>query len=333
MTLKDIAKETGVSISTVSRVINGNFTGAASKEVQDKIWAAARKGGYIPNTSAQTLRQGKQQKALHQSIACIYARSTDVQNDAFFSSLTRSIEQETLKNGYVVKYAFYTFDMDNPATQNQILDNTVDGAVILGRCGGRTLKYLKDHFHKIIYTGLNTIETDYDQVICDGYAIARDAVTYLLKQGHRRIGYIGDVRKEVRYNAYCHVLKEYQLPFDRNITAHVTLSSEGGYQGANRILNRCSDIDAIFCTNDITAIGAIKAIQEHGYQIPGQIAVISMDDIEIAQFVSPMLTTMHIPIDEMGKMAAKILIDRIEGGHTLPLKLSLPYYLVKRESA
>lgn len=72
--------------------------------------------------------------------------------------------------------------------------------------------------------------------------------------------------------------------------------------------------------NDITAIGAIRAIHECGYRIPDDISVISMDDIEIAQYVSPMLTTMHIPIEEMGKMTAKILIDRIRNGHTLPLK-------------
>ena len=84
--------------------------------------------------------------------------------------------------------------------------------------------------------------------------------------------------------------------------------------------------------NDITAIGAIRAITEAGYQIPSDIAVISMDDIDIAQYVSPMLTTMHIPIEEMGKMTAKILIDRINNGHTLPLKMSLPYYMARRES-
>ena len=84
--------------------------------------------------------------------------------------------------------------------------------------------------------------------------------------------------------------------------------------------------------NDITAIGAIRAITEAGYQIPSDIVVISMDDIDIAQYVSPMLTTMHIPIEEMGKMTAKILIDRINNGHTLPLKMSLPYYMARRES-
>ena len=84
--------------------------------------------------------------------------------------------------------------------------------------------------------------------------------------------------------------------------------------------------------NDITAIGAIRAIKECGYHIPNDIAVISMDDIDIAQYISPMLTTMHIPIEEMGRMTAKFLIDRINNGHTLPMKLSLPYYLAKRES-
>ena len=108
-TLDEIAKEAGVSISTVSRIINGNSPNAASKEMQDKIWRIARAGGYVPNTSAQALRQKSETSARHQSIACIYARSQDAQNDAFFSALTRSIEQEALKEGYIVKYSFFHF--------------------------------------------------------------------------------------------------------------------------------------------------------------------------------------------------------------------------------
>ena len=115
MTLKDIAKEAGVSISTVSRIINGNSSNAASKEMQDKIWSIARAGGYVPNTSAQALKQKSRENLPHHSIACVYARAQDAQNDAFFSTLTRSIEQEALKQGYIVKYSFSTFDIHNPA--------------------------------------------------------------------------------------------------------------------------------------------------------------------------------------------------------------------------
>ena len=332
MTLKEIAKEAGVSISTVSRIINGNSPNAASKEMQDKIWCIARAGGYVPNTSAQALRQKTETSSHHQSIACIYARSQDAQNDAFFSTLTRSIEQEALKEGYIVKYSFSAYDIHTPATYNQIMNNEVDGAAILGRCDKETLKFMKNHFRKIIYTGLNPLDADYDQVICDGNAVASDALKHLISLGHKKIGYIGETKNEIRYIAYRNTLKDHRIAFDKNLIANVPVSSEGGYQGAQRILKRASDITAFFCMNDITAIGAIRAIKESGHRIPSDIAVISMDDIDIAQYVSPMLTTMHIPIEEMGKMTAKTLIDRINNGHTLPLKVSLPYYMAKRES-
>ena len=191
---------------------------------------------------------------------------------------------------------------------------------------------MKNHFRKVIYTGLNPLDADYDQVICDGNAIASDAVSHLITLGHTRIGYIGETKNEIRYDAYCDTLKKHHLSYDKNVVTNVPISSEGGYQGAKRILERSSDVTAFFCMNDITAIGAIRAITEAGYQIPSDIVVISMDDIDIAQYVSPMLTTMHIPIEEMGKMTAKILIDRINNGHTLPLKMSLPYYMARRES-
>ena len=332
MTLKDIASKAGVSVSTVSRVINGKSTNAASKEVQDKIWEIARAGSYVPNTSAQTLKTGGTLKPLNKSIACIYARSSDAKNDAFFSSLTRSMEQEALKEGYVVKYSFSAFDIHNPATRNQLLSTEVDGVAVLGRCDAKTLQFLKEHFKKVVYSGLNALDAEYDQVVCDGNAVATDAVEFLIKQGHTRIGYIGETTKETRYTAYCNVLKKHHIPFDKSIVANVAISSEGGYQGAKRILERNQDVTAFFCMNDVTAIGAIKSIQDCGFKVPDHISVISMDDIEIAQYVSPMLTTMHIPIEEMGKMTAKILIDRINKGHNLPLKVSLPYYLAKRES-
>ena len=332
MTLKDIAKEAGVSISTVSRVINGKSTNAASKETQDHIWEIVRKSSYVPNPSAQALKQGNDSKKPSKSIACIYARTDDAKNDDFFSSLTRSIEKEALKEGYVVKYSFSAFDINNPATHYQILNSEVDGVAVLGRCNNETLLFLKKHFKKVVYTGLNTLDAQFDQVICDGYAIASDVMDYLISKGHTQIGYIGEVSREIRYSAYKDFLKKHKIQYDNNNIANVPISSEGGYQGAQRIMQRNSNITALFCMNDITAIGAIKAIQDHGYRIPDDIAVISMDDIEIAQYISPMLTTMHIPIEEMGKMTAKILIDRINNGHTLPLKISLPYYLVKRES-
>ena len=153
----------------------------------------------------------------------------------------------------------------------------------------------------------------YDQVVCDGREITYSAISYLHELGHTKIGYIGEQNNEIRYTAFKEALKSLNLPFLQKNTANVKLSHEGGYQGAYHLMEAKSDITAIFCANDNTAIGAIKAIREKGYRIPEDISIIGVDDIETAQYLSPMLTTVHIPTEEMGQLAAKILIDRING--------------------
>lgn len=334
MTLKEIAREAGVSISTVSRVINKNTTNAASKEVQDRIWEIVRRTGYTPNSTARDLKKGASEgtEPLSRAMACLFARAEDSKSDLFFSTLARSIEQEAFKRGYVLKYSFTAIDIHHPNTFRLITDNHVDGVVVLGRCDKQTLSFLKKYFNCVAYTGLNTLEAKYDQIISDGCQAAMAAVNHLAGLGHARIGYIGETRAEDRYKGYCAALSEKGLPFRKEYVADVPLSSEGGYRGARQLIERGADVTALFCGNDITAIGAMRAIQETGCRIPDDVSVISIDDIDTAQYLSPMLTTIHMPVEEMGQMTAKILIDRIEGGHSLPMKVSLPFYLANRES-
>ena len=107
---------------------------------------------------------------------------------------------------------------------------------------------------------------------------------------------------------------------------------EGGYLGAGELLKSGLSPTACLCSNDVIAIGAMRAIREFGLTVPGDISIISMDDINVGQYLDPTLTTIHLPLAEMGRMTAKILIDRIEGGHHLPMKIVLPYHMVERES-
>ncbi|MBT9775968.1 LacI family DNA-binding transcriptional regulator [Clostridium sp. MCC353] len=334
MTLKEIAKEAGVSISTVSRVVNKNSTNAASKEVQDRIWEIVRRTGYTPNPTARDLKKGHVEtpEPLSRSIACLFARTPDSMTDSFFSSLARSIEQEAFKHNYVLKYSFSSFDINHPSTFRLITDNHVDGVVILGRCDKQLLGTLKKYFNYVAYTGLNNLEAKYDQIICDGHQASLAAMEHLMELGHTRIAYIGETEAEDRYTGYCSALASRKLPLKKEYVVNVPLSSEGGYQGAKRLLEKKTDVSAFFCSNDITAIGAMHAVQEAGFNIPGDISIISIDDIDTAQYLTPMLTTVHIPVEEMGQMTAKILIDRIEGGHRLPIKMNLPFYIANRES-
>lgn len=335
MTLKEIAQKANVSISTVSRVINQKNPKAASPQVQERIWEIVRQSGYTPNSSARELKMGTKAKELSlvpKTISCIYARGDTTVSDLFFSQIAKAIEQEAFKNNFFIKHSFTALDIANPASAARIVSSPADGAVILGRYDKQLLKFLTEHYKHTVYAGLNPMENKYDQVVCDGTEITYSAVSYLRELGHTKIGYIGEQKKEIRYTAFKNALNTLKLPFLQKNTANVKLSHEGGYQGAYHLMEAKADITAIFCANDNTAIGAIKAIREKGYRIPEDISVIGVDDIETAQYLSPMLTTVHIPTEEMGALTAKVLIDRINGGHKLPVKLSLPFYIAKRDS-
>ena len=335
MTLKDIAARAGVSISTVSRVINNKDTKAASQELQDKIWAIVRETGYTPNAAARSLKMGKNDSPNikeKRGIACIVARSADAIDEPFFMDLSRSIEKEAFKQGYNLRYTFSAFDLNSLTTFNIISNTKVDGVVVLGRFDSNLSSFLKKHYKNIVYAGLNSIDYSYDQIICDGYKASVAAVKYLAALRHTNIGYIGEVNNEARYKGYSAALKELSLPLNHKSIVNSRLSTDGGYHGAKELLLNNRNITAIFCANDTTAIGALKALKENNLRIPEDISIISIDDIDMAQYVSPMLTTVHIPINELGKIAAKTLIDRIEHGHSLPIKIDIPFSISKRES-
>ncbi|OUO75639.1 LacI family transcriptional regulator [Blautia sp. An249] len=337
MTLKDIAKEAGVSISTVSRVINNKACNAASKDTQDKIWSIVRKTGYTPNPAAQTLKKGN---ALVNSdkptrfIDCLQARSTNIDADPFFFELERAIEQEAFNHNCIVKRSFAPADIRDMKEITSLQGNLADGVVILGRFGfsQAQMNFLNDTYKNVIYVGLNPTDLKCDQVICNGYDASVSAVKYLFELRHKKIGYIGEQKNECRFLGYKDALTKLNLPFSITNTANVIQTIDGGYQGAKQLIQRGVDISAVFCANDLTAIGAIKGFSESKRNVPKDISVISIDDISMAQYLSPMLTTIHVPIEELGKIATKTLLDRIQYGHRLPLKIELPYYIAKRDS-
>lgn len=334
MTLKDIAAEAGVSVSTVSRVINNASRSAASQEVRDHIWEIVRRSGYTPNSSAQRLRKNSIAAVEpSRSLACLFARSPAAITDPFFTTLAHSIEQESYKQNYVLKYSFTSIDIGDPRTYHLITNNYVDGAVILGRCDKSLLSYLKKYFNYVIYVGINSLDARYDQVLCDSFAVTETILDHILSLGHRKIAYIGEVENEERFSAYRRILEENGLEIDERAICNVVMSTDGGYHGAWQLLKKTLDFTAVFCPNDLTALGVLKAFQEAGVRVPQDVSVVSIDNLEFTQYIIPKLTTVNIPLEEMGRLAAKTLIDRITGGHTLPMRILFSPRLVIRESS
>lgn len=334
MTLKEIAARAGVSVSTVSRVVNSKNAKAASPEVCERIWKIVRETGYTPNSSAQHLQHGTdpQPKRHTKKIFVIFARKIESYIDPFFTDLLHAIEKEAFSKGYPVQAIMTDMELQNLSADG--IDHHA-AAIILGQISDSSLAILRTCFHYLTYVGLNALpqRAMIDQVLCSGYEAARSAVDYLTKIGHRKIHYVGETHNEERYAGFLDEMKAHGLSPTPDSIHRAQLSPQSGYECMASILVQgkqpCS---AILCTNDDTAIGVVRALVEHGIQVPRDISVMGMDDIEMSRYLSPMLTTIHIPTEEMGVQAAKLAIDRMEGGHKTPMKVNFPSSLSPRES-
>ena len=325
MTIKDVAKLAGVSPSTVSRVVNNGDTKAASPETQRKIWDVVHSVGYTPNPFARNLKtQQGDLPAPAGEIVCVYGRMVNSFLDPFFGILMHAVEQTAFSRGYILR-CYHTTDFSLPLA-------AANAAIILGRTDSQTFQRLQSHYRHLLYTGLQRLPFDVDQVISSGYKAACLAIRHLLELGHRKICYIGETSNEQRLHGFQDTMAEAGLSVASQYIIDADFSPGKGYEAACQLLERGTEFTAIFCSNDIIAIGAMKALKEHGRKVPEDVSLIGINDIETVRYLSPMLTTVHIPIEEMGTMAAKLLIDRIEGGHQLPLRVELPNAVVSRES-
>lgn len=332
MTLKDIAKEAGVSVSTVSRVIH-HKPNAAGKDVQKKIWAIVRKSGYMPNAAAQSLKAGIEHPSSMPAsyIVCIFDGSADTGADSFFTSFSEGLEQEAFKYRYLIKYIYMTSETETLSEAAQVPRQT-KGAVIFGQPGRRMTDMAAGYFRHVVYAGINHQAMNCDRIICDGHEAAAAAVSELLDLGHTKIAYIGSISNDSCYDGYCAALALRNLPIRNEYIVSSEISFGGGQSGAQKLLENVADFTAVFCQDDSIAAGAIPTLQNRNLRIPKDISVISVGDLKYAQSISPMLTTIHIPAEELGRLAAKTLIDRINGGHRLTLTVTLPFFIVRRES-
>lgn len=328
MSLKKIASMVGVSVSTVSRVLNNTSSTCASKELQDKIWQAARETGYRPNEAARALKKGGEpHEKLH--VIIVMAR-VSADEDPFFSELLRCLEIELLQQGMVVNEILHAGEY----LQEDFAK--ADGIIILGRCSAALLKQISDKNKNIVGIWRNSMNFSIDEVICDGKKAAKLAINHLLSLGHHKIAYIGDCSYESRYVGYCDTLFQNNIPLDYELIKQTNQTQKETEAAFHKLMENKmtgkADFGAIFCANDHTAIHVLKLLRRQKPNIRNSISVISIDDIEEAQNTTPFLTTIRIPRQEMAHMAAMVLMDRIQKGHAEALRIEFFGRLINRNS-
>lgn len=331
MSLKQIATMVGTSVSTVSRVLNNTSSNCASRELQDKIWAAARETGYRPNEAARSLRQtGRTDKKLP-CISIVLARITSLEEEPFFAELFRCLETELFKQHATIDHIVYAGES---MTQNL---SGSDGIIILGRCSQKLLDYITSQNRNVIGIWRNLTNFNVDEVVCDGKKAAEMAMQYLFSLGHRRIAYIGDCSFESRYVGYCDMLIRNNIPMDYELIKQTNQTGEEAEAALQSLLEKKEEdnghFTAIFCANDSTAIRVLQLLEKEKKLLKDSpISVISIDDIEEAQNTKPFLTTIHIPRQEMAHMAILLLLDRIAKGHMKVVRNEFACHIMQRSS-
>lgn len=344
MSIKKIAEKVGVSPATVSRVLNNPNYRCAMPGLRDKIWKAAIELNYVPNEAARNLKMGvagKTEKTYY--INVLMTRMDAAQSDPFFTELLHVIESEIHKNTCILSKVWYMSLFSNDRKcRTENLDRIIsemyaetegkcDGLIIIGKCNKEALKKLNGKYKSVVSVNRNSTNYEVDEVLCDGRKIAAMAVEYLISLGHRSIGYVGECHNEARYKGYVDTLRKHEIDLEPEYVIETKQTEAEGYEIMKRLLQSDDCPTGIYCANDITAVGMLKCLNKfkNRYYMP---SIISSDDIEEAQYTKPMLTTVRLPRDEMGKFALYLLLDRMNGGHKGVVRTELEGKLMIRNS-
>ncbi len=344
MSLKTIAKKVGVSVSTVSRALNDPSYKCSTDEIREKIWEEARKEHYLPNTAARNLKLKQVDNTGILYINILITRTDGSQADPFFAELFRSLQGELHKSNCILQNVWHMAEFsDERKCIGMNIQRTVDrmyqkagdkndGLFIIGKCAAPVLEILKKRNENIVSINRNSTNYMVDEVLCDGRTIARAATEYLIDLGHSEIGYIGACHHESRYKGFTDALAGRNLDIVPQYIIETHQTEREGYDAMQMLMEAESIPTALFCANDITAIGALKYLNSSHIRKKKRPAIISCDDIEEARFFRPSLTTFHLDKDEMAKHAMYLLSDRVRGGHKSIARIEVQSHLVVRES-
>lgn len=330
LTLEDIARLSGVSRSTVSRVINQHDN--VSPEARQRVLEVVEETGYHPHPAARSLASRRTS-----IIGLVIPRRVHTFfTDPYFPRLTEGIAQACNQNRYMLSlFLFYTDEDERNLFPYISRPGLVDGLIIQStHAADEIFDQLTRSNVPSIIIGRPMQEYDISYVDVDNVSGAFTAVRHLVHLGRRRIGHImGPLDTTVgldRYEGYQKGLSESRLPFDQQLCAEGDLSESSGYYCAQRLIPLKPD--ALFVASDIMAVGALRAIREAGLRVPQDIAIVGFDDLPPATRSDPKLTTIRQPIRRLGKELVSNLLDIIQEGPHPPRRLIHTTELVIRES-
>jgi LacI family transcriptional regulator len=330
LTIKDIARMADVSIATVSMILN-NKDGSISPATRERVLEIIKTNNFITNKVARSMVT-RRTKTLGLVIS-------DIANP-FYPELARGVEDKANETGYNVIICNTDNDIDKEEKYlNMLAEKMVDG-IILPRSANRIgdisgINRISLPF--ILINGNTENKNVKGRIFCNIEKGAYQAVSYLLNRGYRKVILInGEATAPAsleRTLGYQKALGEYGVDFQEEYVWYGHFKSNWGEEAVKLILERKLSFDAVFCVNDLIAIGAIKALKNAGFAIPADVGVVGFDDIYMAKMVEPELTTVRHPNYEIGYKAAELLVGVLEKpAQTIERNIELPTELIIRKS-
>jgi LacI family transcriptional regulator len=326
-TIREVAESAGVSYATVSHVINN--TRLVSPETRERVLAAMDALNYRPNALARSLRQGKTN-----TLGLVLPDSAN----PFFAEISRSIEDEAFKRGYSVFLCNTERDTQRELFYVDVLSNRQVDGIIFVAAGDQadSLDFLLHRNMPVVMIDRNLSNVEVDAVLTDNQLGGYLATRHLLELGHTQIACIAGpssiTPSAERIIGYRRALEEAGISYDETLVLRGDYHAQSGMDITNSILSMHPRPTAIFALNDLMALGALRAAAEAGCSVPEDLAVVGYDDLEIAHFTNPPLTTIAQPKKAIGVQAINLLVGRMSQKNRPPSRVILPPELIVRRS-
>ena len=327
ITIRDVAREAGVSVATVSRVFNDS--GPVGEETRQRILSIATRLRYTPDGAARSLIT-RRTNTLGVLLPDLYGE--------FFSEVIRGIDPTAQRSGYHILVSRAHNDKREIEAAMRAMRGRVDGLVVMSPDidAAALVANLPDDCPVVL---LNCVVegTDYDSLNIDNFGGAYAMVTHLLGRGHERIAFIAGHERNhdaaERLRGYRAALRNARAESKKEWERTGDFTESSGYRAASEIAALSPRPTAIFAANDSMAIGALSALREAGLRVPEDVAVAGFDDIPMSRYMSPPLTSVHVAIGELGERATRTLLHAIEEKNQhAKVQDTLPTTLVIRQS-
>ncbi|MFT8349797.1 LacI family DNA-binding transcriptional regulator [Clostridium saccharoperbutylacetonicum] len=329
VSIVDVAKHAGVSVTTVSRVMN-NVDYPISKKTREKVLKAIDELQYTPNKAAQGLKNN------FSDVIGLIVRDI---SDSYYGEIARGVTTRASELGYLSFVCNTGRNPEDELMYHDILWQHRVKGIILAAGGLDQVDYknkLMNQLARHEKSGLNIVSLapqgiEIPYVMINEFEAGKKITEYLIERGHTKIAFIGGPQKLYtsieRLKGFKSALDIAGIEYNKDYITKSDFSQNGGYEACKLLLSKVKDLTAICCANDNIAIGTMSALREHGYIIPKDISVISIGDINEAKYMIPPLTTLSIPHYEMGKMAVDVITQWKE-----KVEITLNASICERES-